>query len=364
MPLLPPAPLSGDYATVEQLSGFAAALLVQAGLDDGDATAMADCLVFAQASGIDSHGLMHLPAYLNGLRRGALKARPRFVVSAGRGAAARMDADQAPGVLAALAASDRAVALAKEAGVGSVAVSNSGHFGVASYFVHRMLAQGQVGMVFSNASPSVAPRGGRQALFGTNPIAAGFPRSGGLPLVIDLASTLGSRARIRKAAAEGGEIPADWALDAAGQPTTEPAAALEGSMQALGGAKGTLLCLLVELLCVSLSGGTIGAKVRPPQDPSNQSAGVSHLFLAFDPDSFSGRAALSDKVAEIAEVIETVDPVTADRPVRLPGARAAAARETAAREGILVSPALAKALVKAQAETAAFAHPAEDLQAL
>lgn len=356
MPSLPLTPMSGERARIAQLSGFAASLLVHAGLRSDDARAMADCLVFAQSSGIDSHGLMHLPAYLNGLRRSALNPRPRFVFTAERAAAASLDAEQAPGILAALAASDRASALAKQAGVGAVAVRNSGHFGVASYFVHRMLGQQQVGLVFSNASPSVAPRGGRQPLFGTNPIAAGFPRADGQPLVIDLASTLGSRARIRKAAAAGEEIPADWALDAEGQPTTSAEAALQGSMQALGGAKGTLLCLLVELLCVSLSGGALGAEVRPPQDPSSQPADVSHLFLAFDPEAFGGAAALSDRVAEIAAAIESVEPVEADSPVRLPGARAAAARREAERNGILVTPALANALAKARSEAAAFTH--------
>ncbi len=356
MHALPLTPLPGDTARLSQLAGLAADLLVRAGLGCKAARAMADCLVFAQASGIESHGLMHLPAYINGLRRGALKARPNFMFEGERSAAATLDGDQAPGILAALAASDRAVALAKEAGVGAVAVRNSGHFGVASYFVHRMVAENQVGLVFSNASPSVAPRGGRKALFGTNPIAAGFPRVDGPPLVIDLASTLGSRARIRKAAAEREAIPADWALDAAGQPTTMPEAALQGSMQALGGPKGTLLCLLVELLCVSLSCGTIGAKVRPPQDSSSKAAGVSHLFLAFDPEGFGGAAALADKIAEIAAAIEAVDPVTEDLPVRLPGARAAAARDLAERKGILVSAALANALAKARDEAAAFAH--------
>ncbi|GAB5468341.1 MAG: Ldh family oxidoreductase [Rhodospirillales bacterium] len=346
----PELPEVGTRASVARLSALAAELLRAAGLRRPDAEAMAACLVFAQASGLNSHGLMHLPAYLRGLRQGAIRASFRLRFVGRREGVATLDAAGAPGVLAALAASDRAVRLAGSAGVGAVAVRNSGHFGAASAFVHRMVGQGVVALVLSNASPSVAPRGGREARLGTNPLAAGFPRSDGEPVIIDLATTQGSRARIRKAALEGSEIPADWALDAAGRPTRDPEAALQGTMQALGGAKGTALGLMVELLCVGLSGGLPGGAVRPPQDAGP--AGVSHLFLAFDPTAFGGAKALSDKISEIAGGLESVAPSDPDAPVRLPGARAAAARRRAEREGIAITPALAAALAKARDEVA------------
>ena len=273
-------PREGDRISISLLETLAADMLRQAGVRGLEAEAMASLLVFAQASAIDSHGLMHLPHYVLGMVEGRIRPRPDFRFVSTRPGAAVLDADDGPGVLAALAATDRAMQLGAKAGVGVVAVRNSGHFGAASAFVERMVARDMAGLALSNASPTVAPRGGIQPAFGTNPIAVGFPRAGGFPVIIDFASTAGSRARIRKAAAEGTPIPDGWALDEAGKPTIDPGIALKGTMQALGGAKGTAIGLLVELLCVSLSGGVIGTEVRPPQDRSAEPAGVSHLFLA------------------------------------------------------------------------------------
>ena len=206
-----------------------------------------------------------------------------------------------------------------------------------------------IGLVFSNASPTVAPRGGTTAAFGTNPIAAGFPRKNGPPVIIDMATTNGSRARIRKAAQNGESIPDDWALDKNGHKTTDPNAALEGTMQALGGAKGTSLGLMVDLLCVALSGGTIGPQVKAPQNAGNDKPGVSHLFVAFDTEAFGGAEVIAAKVEEIAMAIEGSPAADADQQVRMPGARAAIRREKSRKNGIAVTPLLADALQRAMA---------------
>jgi LDH2 family malate/lactate/ureidoglycolate dehydrogenase len=340
-------PHEGDRVAVDALASVAADLLSSVGMATEDAATMASCLVFAQASGIDSHGLAHLPTYMNAMADGRMNARPVFRFEGARPGARRMDADNGPGVLAAAIAADRAADLADSCGVGVVAVRDSGHFGTASAYVDRILARSKVGLVLSNASPTVAPRGGTLPALGTNPIAAGFPRRTGAPVIIDLATTAGSRARIRKAARLGEAIPLDWALDAAGRPTTDADAALDGSMQALGGGKGTSIALLVELLCVGLSGGVAGTMVRAPQDATAEKSGVSHVFLAFDGDAFGGWDALAGHMERVASGIEAVPAADPDCPVRLPGARAAAARENAARNGIMVSKDLAAAIESA-----------------
>ncbi len=341
-------PREGDRIPVAALEALAADMLCQAGMRRREAETMASVLVFAQASAIGSHGLMHLPHYVLGMVEGRIRPRPDFRFQSSRLGAAVLDADDGPGVLAAIAATDRAVQLGAKAGAGVVAVRNSGHFGAASAFVDRIVGRGMVGIALSNASPTVAPRGGTRPAFGTNPIAVGFPRAGGFPVIIDFASAAGSRARIRKAAAEGVPIPDDWALDESGHPTTDAEVALRGTMQALGGAKGTAIGLMVELLCVSLSGGVIGTQVRPPQDRSADRAGVSHLFLALDPAAFGGGHDLAATVETIAGGIEAGPPADPAFPVRMPGARAARARQEAAERGILVSKPLAEALRKTE----------------
>lgn len=260
-----------------------------------------------------------------------------------------VDADMAPGVLAGLRACDLAMARARECGMAAVAVHNSAHFGAASAFAERLAAAGMVSLIFSNASPTVAPRGATQPLFGTNPLAAGFPRANGAPVLIDFATSAGSRGRIRKAAATGTPIPADWALDAQGNPTTDPKAALLGTMQALGGAKGAILPLMVELFCVGLSGGNPGAKVLTPQEPSARPRGVSHLFVAMDARAFGGIDAVGERIAAISALVEGATPVDPAHPPRLPGERGARCRARARAEGIVITPMLAAAFEEALA---------------
>lgn len=342
-------PQAGATLPISELEAIAAEILRRAGVSHVNAGRMATVLVFAQASGIDSHGLMHLPAYVSGMVNGSVSPRPDFKILSVRPGAATLDGDNGPGILCALTATDQAIQCAAKAGIGAVSVRNSGHFGVAAAYIDRMVSRGMIGLVFSNASPTVAPRGGTVAAFGTNPIAAGFPRKGGPPVIIDMATTNGSRARIRKAAQVGDKIPGDWALDKNGQSTNDPQAALDGTMQALGGAKGTSLGLMVDLLCVALSGGVIGPQVRAPQNSGDENPGVSHLFVAFDTEAFGGSDQIATKVDEIAREMEASIPADPDQPVRLPGARAASCREQSRRNGILVAQPLADAMQRAAA---------------
>lgn len=337
----------GEVVSVKALKGLTATILRSAGLREDDARKMADVLVFAQESGINSHGVAHLPAYVGGIRSGALKAQPQMAVESRAAGACVIDAAGAPGALAGIRACEELMARARANGVAAVAVRNSAHFGAASAFVSLLAEEGLVALAFSNASATVAPRGARTALFGTNPIAAGLPRADAPPVVIDFATTVGARGKIRKAAKEGQPIPADWALDADGQPTTDATAALSGTMQALGGFKGTVLPMLVELLVVALSGGNAGLEVLPPQEGSDRCRGVSHLFIAFDAAAFGGQAGVAAKVAELSALVEGAEPSDPSAPPRMPGARGASARAEAAQSGIPMTSGLHAALREA-----------------
>lgn len=331
-----------------ELIRMTAEILAAAGLSADHARRVAELLVFAQESGIDSHGVAHLPAYVAGLVSGALKARPDMHFDSSFGATCVLDADRALGPLAGLMACDHAHDRAAQFGVGVVAVRNSSHFGVASAFANYLAEKGMVSLILSNASATVAPRGSRTALFGTNPIAAGFPRANGSPALIDFATTAGARGRIRKAAKDKEPIPADWALDADGKPTTDAQAALGGTMQALGGEKGTVLPMVVELLCVALSGGVLGADILTPQEPSDRPRGISHLFIAIDTKGFGGLSAVGSRTAAIASSVEHSSPAEGVDAVRMPGARGGALRARARQEGIEISAGIRAALDEAR----------------
>ena len=334
--------------TVDDLTARVSAILTAAGLDPDDAARAAELLVFAQRSGIDSHGVMHLPAYVRRLRDGSIKARPSFALESNGGAAAVLDADNALGCLASWRAMGEALALVRRQGVGVVAVRKSAHLGAAAPHVLHAAEQGFIALLLSNASPTMAPWGGRDAVLGTNPLAAAFPRAGGNPVLIDMATSAGSRAVIRQAAHAGEPIPEGWALDASGRPTTDANAALDGTVQPVGGAKGYGLTLMIELLCSALAGGAPGFDVRPPQATDGAPCEVSHLAIALDPDQFAGSDRVADHVAAIAHHIEASAAANPGQPVRMPGSRAAACRAASDRDGIAMTPALADALRDAE----------------
>lgn len=260
------------------------------------------------------------------------------------GASSALDADNALGCVAASVAMREAMRRADAHGIGAIAVRNSSHFGPAGVYVHQAAVSGYVAMAFSNASATMAAWGGHEPVLGTNPIAAAFPRPDHEPIVVDLASTIGSRAVIRKAAANGEPIPAGWALDKSGHPTVDASAALGGTMQPMGGAKGYALSLMVELLCSALSGGAAGFEVRVPQDPTPQPCLVSHLFLAFSPAAFGNPDGILKSVENVALVVELSNPRDPRQPVRLPGSRGAQNRTRNDANGILLDTPLLDAL--------------------
>lgn len=328
------------------LADLAAGILKAAGLRPDDAAAAATLLVECHRRGIDSHGLAHLPVYVRRILSGAIDPLARPVISSGNGPSAMIDGRNALGILVGLAAMTEAGRRARLHGVGIAAVRDSNHFGAAAPLVDRTARDGLVALAFSNAAPTMAPWGGREALLGTNPIAAAFPRAGNTPIVIDMATSTVSRGRLRQAALKGETIPADWALDAEGRPTTDARAGLDGTVQPLGGAKGYALTLMVELLCTTLTGGRPGFLVRNPHDPSPEPAGTSHLFLAFDPAHFAGAGTAAAVAAKLGARIEGSTPAAGGTP-RLPGARAAAEALRRDADGIPLTTMLIRQLTEA-----------------
>ncbi|MSP88432.1 MAG: Ldh family oxidoreductase [Alphaproteobacteria bacterium] len=330
-----------------ELAALATDILAGSGFSSADARLAADILCDAQLRGSQSHGLMHLPVYLRGLLDGSVNAAPRYQVDTVANGTAVVDADNALGVLAGAHVIDLLVPIARRQGIAAAAVRNSNHFGVAGYFVERATQQGLICMVFSNASPTMAPTGATEALFGTNPIAFGCPMPGADPVIMDMATSGVARARIRQAWREGRTIPSDWALDAAGRPTTDPAAALKGTIQPLGGAKGYGLALVADLLSSALADGRPGFDVVSVQETVGKPAGVSHFFVVIDPAGFAGAARYDERAGAIAARVASTVPIDAAAPVRMPGSRGHETRRHARRDGVPLTPALLEALAKA-----------------
>lgn len=317
---------------VSELEQLMVRALRASGATEAMAAATARALASAEAEGIASHGASRIPQYCGHLRNGRAtgSAVPRVVRE--RGGACLVDAGGGLAFEACALAAREAIARTREHGVSFVSVTNSNHFGVAAFHVEPLARAGLVGIAMGNSPAAMPAWGGKRALFGTNPIAAAFPRRSAEPIVIDLSLSAVARGKIMVAARDGKPIPEGWALDRDGRPTTDAKAALEGSMLPAGGVKGAMLALTVELLVCALSGAAYGFESDSFFTDEGRPTRIGQAILAVDPGALAGNEAYLERVETL------VDAMLADDGVRLPGERRAQVRERTLREGVSVPP--------------------------
>ena len=321
-----------------ELRDFASRALQRAGASETMAMMTAAALVDAEAQGLSSHGIARVAQYATHLRNGRADGGAIPVIARERGGAVLIDARCGLAFPACALAVGEAVCRAREFGVSFAAVTNSHHFGVAAWHLAPIAQARMVGLAFGNSPAAMPAAGGRRALFGTNPIAAVFPREASPPLTIDLSLSEAARGKVMVAAKEGRPIPLGWALDAHGQPTTDAKAALQGSMLAMGGTKGAMLALVVELLVTALTGAAMGFEASSFFVDEGNRPRIGQAFVAIDPDALAGNARYFERVETL------VTAMLDDEGVRLPGARRAALAECAAQDGVDIAPALLQQL--------------------
>ncbi len=320
--------------SLDDLTVLAENALARAGASAESAAVTARALVAAEAQGLASHGMSRVPQYAAHLRNGRVEggAVPRIVHE--RAAACLVDAGEGLAFPACALAVTEAIGRARQCGVAFVGVTRSHHFGVAADHLAPVAAAGMVGLAFGNSPAAMPAWGGRRALFGTNPIAAVFPRRSEPPLAIDLSLSEVARGKLMVAAREGKSIPEGWALDKDGNPTTDPKAGLEGSMLPVGGVKGAMLALIVELLSCALTGAAFGFEADSFFTEAGNRPRIGQAFLVVDPGSLAG----SDTFYDRMEVL--IAAMTQDPEVRLPGLRRLDIAKKAAKEGVEVPAAL------------------------
>jgi (2R)-3-sulfolactate dehydrogenase (NADP+) len=324
--------------SLAQLTDLATRALTRAGANPAMAAATAAALVDAESQGLASHGMSRVPQYALHLRNGRADGNAMPVVLQSKGGAVLVDAQIGLAFPACALAVDEAIRRARQFGVSFAGVTNSHHFGVAAYHLRPIASAGLVGLAFGNSPAGIAAAGGRHPVFGTNPIAATFPRERDPPLVIDLSLSEVARGKVMLAAKEGKPIPLGWALDRQGVPTTDANAALTGSMLAMGGKKGAMLALIVELLACALTGAAFGFEADTFFVDAGNRPRLGQAFLVVDPDALAGRRVYSARIETL------IAEMTSDAGVRLPGARRDALAHKAALAGIEISPALAAQL--------------------
>ncbi len=324
--------------TMEEARALVTAALQAAGANAAMAQATARALVLAEAQGLGSHGLSRVAQYSAHLRNGRVNGAAIPAVVKTRGAAALVDAQEGLAFAACELAVGEAITRARESGISIVGVTNSHHCGVVIDHLRATADAGMVGLGFANSPSAMAAAGGKHPVFGTNPIAAIFPRRGdAVPLMIDLSLSEVARGKLMLAAKEGMPIPPGWALDAGGHPTTDPKAGLEGSMLPIGAVsspKGAMLALVVELLVTALIGANFGFEASSFFVDEGNRPRIGQTFIVIDPDALVGRAAFLDRLEVLVAEMER------DAGVRLPGARREALLRKAEADGMVVADAV------------------------
>lgn len=280
-----------------------------------DARTTAEMLVTAEAWGKPSHGLIRLPRYIRGIKHGNVDPGGTIDVVRDAGAAVTIDGGARLGPAVAVRAMGEATARADEYGVGLVGVHNCTHLGMLGYYTDMVREEGYVAVAITNTEPAMPPYGGTEPVLGTNPIAIGLPTDP--PFNLDMSTAAIARGTIETAADRDELIPEGVALDADGEPTTDPEAALEGTILPFGGPKGSGLAIAIEVLAGALVGAEMGDAVTGTyhtEDPCTK----GDLFLVIDPEALGGEAFVDRTEAFFRELKET-ETVPEFDGIRLPG---------------------------------------------
>ena len=311
--------------TLSDIERTCLAALAQVGTPDANARLQVSLLLEAELRGHVSHGLLRLPRLIERIANGVADAATTGK-QAWRGNLLDVDGQNGLGPVVAMAALDAVSERAREAGVAVAAIRDCNHLGMLAWYAEQIAARGQAVIGFTTSEALVHPWGGRQGMLGTNPIAIGVPAEP-RPLVMDMATSIVSMGKVHDYANRGQPLPAGWALDADGDPTTDAAAAKAGSVAPFGGAKGYALGLAIELLVSSLAASAIGRDVVGTIDSAN-ACNKGDLFIVLQPHPAGGGI-----VSGFLETLRQSASADPENPIRIPGERALARRDAALASG-------------------------------
>lgn len=304
------------------------------GVPAENAAIVARCLVAADLRGVDTHGMNRIPSYMERIRQGILNPSAQPTVNQVTPVVAQVDGQNGFGFIAAQRAMAAAVESAKVYGIGMASIKHSNHFGMSAWIVQRALDADMMSLVFTNSSPALPAFGGKSKLIGVSPIACGAPGKGEMKnFILDMAPSVAARGKIYKAKRRGEKIPLDWALDAEGRPTDDPAAALEGVMLPMGGPKGSALAIMMDVFSGVLSGSAYAGHVTGPYDLSKP-ADVGHFLVAIKPDLFMSLDDFRERMQHLYERVVGSDKAAGVERIYFPGELEQLTQEEREKTGI------------------------------
>lgn len=290
-------------------------LLERWGYRPDDAGFLASTLVDANARGVDSHGVVRLPAYERRITAGLVRPDAEPVVSVS-GSVVTVEGNGAAGQIAARAAAEAVLEVSRTSGVATAVVRGSAHFGTAGYYARWLAERGAIGIVVSNSEPIVVPHGGREPLLGTNPLAFAAPTAGA-PISLDMATSTSAMGKVLLAQAAGTPIPDTWGVDAQGTPTTDPNAIT--ALLPAGGPKGYGIGFLIEILAGVLSGAAVAGDIGHMYNDLSKPQNVGHWLLALDIAHFMPLEQFTGRIQGLVDAAHAIAPVGGFSEVMVPG---------------------------------------------
>ncbi|SFL16655.1 L-2-hydroxycarboxylate dehydrogenase (NAD+) [Methanobrevibacter olleyae] len=276
-------------------------ILIKIGVKEEHAKIIADATLDSDLKGFTSHGLGRFPQYIRGINKGFIETEGEFEIVKETDSVALIDGKNLFGQYVAHEAMSLAIKKAKESGIGAVGAFNSNHFGVTGYYSDLAIRNDMIGIVICNTDPGVAPLGGKKAILGTNPIAIGIPSE--TYIAVDMATSVSARGKLLEAKRKGEEIPPDTAIDKDGKPTTNPEAALEGTILPFGGVKGYALSFMIEIMCGPLVNAAFGTKVTGTAGDYKEDCNKGDLFIAINPEQFVSIDKFKEEVEEFVKEV-------------------------------------------------------------
>lgn len=317
--------------TLSEIEDLSLRALMAAGTSEANARPLAVATAATEADGVASHGLAYIPIYCEHVQCGKVDGQAMPVVATPRPGVVTVDAASGFAHAAIEAGFEKLIPMAREQGIAALAITNSYNCGVLGYHTYRLAQSGMLGLGFTNAPASIAPSGGAKPVVGTNPFSVAAPGADGQPaLLIDQSASTIAKSEVMKHAREGTPIPVGWALDAEGNPTTDPALGLKGSMAPSGGYKGVGIALLTEIMAAAMTGATLGINASPFSGTAGGPPRTGQFFMAIDPGATSG-GDFAKRMADLVDAIHDQDGA------RLPGDGRRGKRLTARDNGVAVN---------------------------
>jgi len=325
------------------LKAFAVGVLGAAGISEDHAKIVAECLLTANLSGIDSHGIVRLNHYIRRLDNGTIKRNPEIQFERKAPSLGYLDGGDGLGHVVTYQATTRVMELAAETGCGIVSIGNSSHFGMAAFYIMRLVESGYAGMCTTSTDRFVVPFGARHAFFGTNPIAFGFPTDG-LPMILDMATSSVPYGKIALAQVEDRAIPAEWGVDAEGHPTTDPHAVT--GIHPVAGPKGSGLAMVIDVLSSLLSGMPWGPHINQMYAEMESRRELGHFIMAIDVERLVPMESFRRQLGDMIKELTSMECAEGFDRIYYPGEIEGARREQRRRDGVPVDPGLCRELAQ------------------